>query len=113
MYSNCQQNWGPTQFSETFRMLQREMYYIFTWISLRPLWEPSHATVAGPGVAMEIDVLQLGAASKDVFREAGEEVVRQVDVPDRRHFEHLAVPQRDEGIRVELLEQVALQVDQL
>ena len=62
---------------------------------------------------MEKDVLQLSASGEHVGREAGERVVREVDVPDGGHLEHLAVSQGHKGVRVELLEEVPLQVNQL
>lgn len=62
---------------------------------------------------MKKEVLQLAASSENICRQCSQQIVRQVDAPDRGHLEHLAVPQCNECVWVDLLEMISFQVNQL
>lgn len=62
---------------------------------------------------MKKEVLQLAASRENICWQCSQQIVRQVDALDRGHLEYLAVPQCDECVRVDLLEMITFQVNQL
>lgn len=62
---------------------------------------------------MKKEVLQVATSRENICWQCSQQVVRQVDAPDRGHLEHLAVSQCNECVWVDLLEVISFQVNQL
>lgn len=55
----------------------------------------------------------MAASRENICWQGSQQIVRQVDAPDRGHFEHLAVSHGNECVWVDLLEMISFQVNQL
>lgn len=83
-----------------------------TWMTGCPIQDLVHSAVTGPGIAVDEEIFQLGHVLQHVLWEGGEQIVSQVQMLDGGDRKLLNDGEGAEGGWVELLDVVALQVDQ-